>query len=169
MVKIEDRTPFAELGERMKDTKAYRDYMEQEFYVQDPVHPDHEKIITRSDFEDTMASMQCWPLSDAAMKRIADMVSEALTTYPEANITDENDLDDALCREQEDALRAFGVPYYEDEIEEPPVGSRIFSVDDGYGTYLGMGTDDCGEPAARIRLDNGEETTAYLGLIIAEY
>ena len=170
MVKVENRIPFNELGDAIgSSSEEYKAHMEQEFYVQDPVHDDHEKIITRSDFEDTMASMQCWFLSDTAMERIAKQVSAALKTYPAANVTDENDLDDALCKEEEDALRAFGVCYYEDEIPEvSKEGARVFSVDYGYGYFNRMVEVD-GDEMAEITTDDGEVVTTWLGQLVEEY
>lgn len=169
-IEIENRIPFSELGNKIGTTpEQYREHMEQEFYVQDPVHPDHEMIITRSDFEDTMASMQCWYLSDKAMQSIAEQVTRALADYPKANVTDENDLSDALCKEQEEALRAFGVPYYKDEVPVPSApGVRIFSVDDGYGTFDGM-VDEDGTEMVQMTLDDGRVVTTFPGLVIEEY
>ena len=169
-IKVENRIPFNELGNEIGTTNEdYKAHMEQEFYVADPVNPDHEKIITRSDFEDAMASMQCWYLSDETMQSIADQVTKALATYPPENITDENDLSDALCKEEEEALRAFGVPYYEDEVPYPhKVGGRVFSVDHGYGIFVGMVEND-GETMVRIRLDNGDFENTWPGLVVEEY
>ena len=165
-IKVENRIPFAELGNAIGTTNEdYKAHMEQEFFVADPVNPDHEKIITRSDFEDAMASMQCWYLSDEAMQSIADQVTKALATYPPENITDENDLSDALCKEEEEALRAFGVPYYEDEVKAPKKGARVFSVDYGYATYLGEDK----EGMAKLLTDDGQKKTTYIGLIVEEY
>jgi hypothetical protein len=170
MIKVENRIPFAELGNKIgTDRDAYMAHMEQEFYVQDPVHDDHEKVITRSDFEDAMAPMQCWFLSDNAMERIAKQVTEALKTYPKDNVSDENDLDDALCMEEENALRAFGVCYYEDEI--PPVskeGARLFSLDHGYGTFNGM-VEKYGEEMVEMTTDDGKIITTWPGLVVEEY
>lgn len=169
-IKIENRIPFNELGDKIGTTKEeYRAHMEQEFYVQDPVHADHDKIITRSDFENTMASMQCWYLSDEAMQSIAAQVTKALADYPKEYVTDEDDLSDALCKEEEEALRAFGVPYYEDEVPNPSKeGVRVFSVDYGYGTFIEM-VDNDGDEMALIKLDNGNIETAWPGLIVEEY
>ena len=169
-IAIENRIPFSELGNEIGTTpEQYREHMEQEFYVQDPVHPGHEKIITRSDFEDAMASMQCWYLSSEAMKAIAERVTRALADYPKANVTDENDLSDALCKEQEEALRAFGVPYYEDEVPVPSApGVRIFSLDYGYGTFDGM-VDEDGTEMVQMTLDDGRVVTTFPGLVIEEY
>ena len=169
-IKIENRIPFAELGEAIGTTQEeWASHMAQEFYVHDPVHADHDKIITRSDFEDTMASMQCWYLSDKAMQSIADQVSQALATYPKENVTDENDLSGALCKEQEEALRAFGVPYYEDEVPNPSkVGVRLFSVDHGYGTFIGM-VDNDGDEMVEMKLDNGDIEHTWPGLVVEEY
>jgi hypothetical protein len=170
MIKIENRIPFAELGEAIgTGREEYREHMEREFYVQDPVHEDHEKIITRSDFEDTMASMQCWFLSDDAMERIAKQVSAALKSYPAENVTDEDDLQDAMCKEEEDALRAFGVCYYEDEIPDiSRKGARLFSVDHGYGRFNGMVESD-GEEMVEMTTDDGKVVTTWLGLVVEEY
>lgn len=169
-IKIENRIPFAELGKAIGTTKEeYQAHMEHEFYVQDPVHADHEKIITRSDFEDTMASMQCWYLSDEAMQSIAAQVTRALADYPKDYVTSEDDLSDALCKEQEEALRAFGVPYYEDEVPNPSKeGVRLFSVDYGYGTFVGMVEKD-GDEKVQIKLDNGKIENTWPGLVVEEY
>lgn len=169
-IKIENRIPFNELGGKIGTTQEeWEAHMAQEFYVQDPVHADHEKIITRSDFEDTMASMQCWYLSDEAMQSIAAQVTKALADYPKEYVTSEDDLSDALCKEEEEALRAFGVPYYEDEVPNPSKeGVRVFSVDHGYGTFIEM-VDNDGDEMALIKLDNGNIETAWPGLIVEEY
>ena len=165
-IKIENRIPFAELGKAIGTTKEeYQAHMEHRFYVKDPVHPDHEVIITRSDFQDTMESMQCWYLSDTAMQSIADQISLALINYSTDYISSEDDFNYALCREEEEALRAFGVPYYSDEVQAPKTGARVFSVDYGYATYLGENKDG----DAEILTDDGQNQTTYNGLIVEEY
>lgn len=169
-IKIEHRIPFNELGDIIGTTNEdYKAHMEHEFYVQDPVHADQEKIITRSDFEDTMAPMQCWYLSDDAMQTVANRISKELATYPKDNVTDENDLQDALCKEQEEALRAIGVPYYEDEVPDPSKpGVRLFSVDYGYGTFNRMVEVD-NSMMVEMALDDGTVQTTYSGLVVEEY
>lgn len=165
-IKIENRIPFAELGKEIgTSNEEYKAHIDQEFYVKDPVNPDHEAIITRSDFEDVMEPMQCWYLSDTAMQSIADQISLALSHYSKDFISDENDFNDALCREEEEALRAFGVPYYSDEVKAPNKGARVFSVDYGYATYLGTNKDG----KAKILTDDGQTKTTFIGLIVEEY
>ena len=166
-IKIENRIPFAELGKAIGTTKEeYQAHMEHEFYVKDPARPDHEAIITRSDFEDTMESMQCWYLSDTAMQSIADQISLVLERhYHKEYISNDEDFGEALWREEEEALRAFGVPYYSDEVEAPKKGARVFSVDYGYATYLGENK----EGKAEILTDDGQNQTTYIGLIVEEY
>ena len=174
MIKIENRIPFGELGKTIGTTRdEYKAHMEQEYLVADPVKGGHhDKYITRSDYEDTMCSMQCWFLSDEVMQKIADRITAALKTYDFSYTPDddyENELDDALCKEEEEALRAYGVLYYEDEIPEiTKTGARLFSIDYGYGTFNRMVKED-GDLKVEMTTDNGKVVTTWPGLVVEEY
>ena len=165
-IKIGNRIPFAELGKVIGTTdKEYQAHMNKGFSVKDPVKPKRKHEICRSDFEDVLEPMQCWFLSDEAMQTIADQMSQAMAQYSKDYIRDDEDFDFAFCREEEEALRAFGVPYYSDEVKAPKKGARVFSVDYGYATYLGKDK----EGKAKILTDDGQKKTTYIGLIVEEY
>lgn len=171
-IRIENRIPFAELGKAIGTTdKEYKAHMGTGFAVKDPVNPKRKHEIRRADFEDTMCSMQCWFLSDEAMQKIADRISDELKfydfSYSGENYADE--LDDALCKEEEEALRAFGVLYYEGEIPDiSHKGARLFSVDFGYGTFNRMVNDENGRKV-EMTTDDGKVVTTWLGLVVEEY
>ena len=116
-------------------------------------------------FEDTMCSMQCWFLSDEAMQKIAEQITQAMTQYEPDYIRITDDFDSAFWREEEEALRAFGVPYYSDEVKAPKKGARVFSVDYGYATYLGKTK----YGKAEILTDDWHHKITYIGLIVEEY
>ena len=165
-IKIGNRIPFAELGKAIGTTdKEYKAHMDKGFAVKDPVKPKRKLEICRSDFEDTMCSMQCWFLSDEAMQKIADQMTQAMAQYSMDYIRDADDFDAAFWREEEEALRAFGVPYYSDEVKAPKKGARVFSVDYGYATYLGKTKDG----KAEILTDDWHHKITYIGLIVEEY
>lgn len=165
-IKIENRIPFAELGKVIGSTdKEYKAHMDKGFAVKDPVKPKRKHEICRSDFEDVMEPMQCWYLSDETMQRIADQMTQAMAQYEKDYIRSNDDFDAAFFREEEEALRAFGVPYYSDEVTAPKKGARVFSVDYGYATYLGTNR----EGKAKILTDDGKNKITYIGLIVEEY
>ena len=164
--KIGNRIPFAELGKAIGTTdKEYQAHMNKGFAVKDPVKPKRKHEICRSDFEDAPEAMQCWYLSDETMQTIADQMSQAMTQYEKEYIRSNDDFDAAFWREEEEALRAFGVPYYSDEVKAPKKGARVFSVDYGYATYLGEDK----EGKAKILTDSGKNEITYIGLIVEEY
>lgn len=165
-IKIGNRIPFAELGKAIGTTdKEYQAHMNKGFVVKDPVKPKRKHEICRSDFEDLFEPMQCWYLSDETMQTIADQMSQAMAQYEKDYIRSNDDFDAAFWREEEEALRAFGVPYYSDEVKAPKKGARVFSVDYGYATYLGTNK----EGKAKIMTDDGQKKTTYIGLIVEEY
>lgn len=165
-IRIENRIPFAELGKTIGTTdKEYKAHMGTGFSVKDPVNPKRKHEICRSDFEDAPEPMQCWYLSDEAMQAIAEQITQAMTQYEPDYIRITDDFDSAFWREEEEALRAFGVPYYSDEVKAPKKGARVFSVDYGYATYLG----EDNEGKAEILTDDGQKKTTYIGLIVEEY
>ena len=165
-IKIEHRIPFNELGKAIGKTREqYKAHINKGFEVKDPVKPKRKHEICRSDFEDVFEPMQCWYLSDTAMQSIADQISIALSHYSKDYISSEEDFGYALFREEEEALRAFGAPYYSDEVKAPKKGARVFSVDYGYATYLGKNK----EGMAKILTDAGKNETTYIGLIVEEY
>ena len=165
-IRIENRIPFAELGKAIGTTdKEYKAHMGTGFAVKDPVNPKRKHEISRADFEDVPEPMQCWYLSDEAMQAIAEQITQAMAQYSKDYIRDDEDFDFAFCREEEEALRAFGVPYYSDEVKAPKKGARVFSVDYGYATYLGKDK----EGKAKILTDDGQKKTTYIGLIVEEY
>ena len=165
-IRIENRIPFAELGKAIGTTdKEYKAHMDKGFAVKDPVKPKRKHEICRSDFEDVFEPMQCWYLSDETMQSIAVQMAQAMAQYSKDYIRDAEDFDFAFCREEEEALRAFGVPYYSDEVKAPKKGARVFSVDYGYATYLGKDK----EGKAKILTDDGQKKTTYIGLIVEEY
>ena len=165
-IKIGNRIPFAELGKAIGTTdKEYKAHMDKGFAVKDPVKPKRKHEICRSDFEDVFEPMQCWYLSDETMQTIADQMSQAMAQYEKDYIRSNDDFDAAFWREEEEALRAFGVPYYSDEVKAPKKGARVFSVDYGYATYLGKEK----EGKAKILTDDGEVVTTWLGQLVEEY
>jgi len=165
-IKIENRIPFAELGKAIGTSdKEYKAHMDKGFSVKDPVNPKRKHEICRSDFEDVFEPMQCWYLSDETMQTIANQMTQAMAQYSKDYIRDDEDFDAAFWREEEEALRAFGVPYYSDEVKAPTKGARVFSVDYGYATYLG----EDNEGKAEILTDDGQKKTTYIGLIVEEY
>ena len=165
-IKIGNRIPFAELGKAIGTTdKEYKAHMDKGFAVKDPVKPKRKHEICRSDFEDVFEPMQCWYLSDETMQDIADQMTQAMAQYEEDYIRDAEDFDAAFWREEEETLRAFGVPYYSDEVTAPKKGARVFSVDYGYATYLGEDK----EGKAELLTDDGQKKTTYIGLIVEEY
>ena len=165
-IKIENRIPFVELGKVIGTTdKDYKAHMDKGFAVKDPVKPKRKHEICRSDFEDVFEPMQCWYLSDETMQTIADQMTQAMAQYESDSIRDGEDFDAAFWREEEEALRAFGVPYYSDEVKAPKKGARVFSVDYGYATYLGKNK----EGKAKILTDDGQKKNTYIGLIVEEY
>ena len=99
------------------------------------------------------------------MQAIAEQITQAMAQYEPDYIRITDDFDSAFWREEEEALRAFGVPYYSDEVKAPKKGARVFSVDYGYATYLGKTKDG----KAEILTDDGQKKTTYIGLIVEEY
>lgn len=165
-IRIENRIPFAELGKAIGTTgKEYKAHMGTGFSVKDPVNPKRKHEIRRADFEDVPEPMQCWYLSDEAMQAIAEQITQAMTQYEPDYIRITDDFDSAFWREEEEALRAFGVPYYSDEVKAPKKGARVFSVDYGYATYLGKTKDG----KAEILTDDWHHKITYIGLIVEEY
>lgn len=165
-IRIENRIPFAELGKAIGTTdKEYKAHMGTGFAVKDPVNPKRKHEIRRADFEDVPEPMQCWYLSDEAMQAIAEQITQAMTQYEPDYIRITDDFDSAFWREEEEALRAFGVPYYSDEVKAPKKGARVFSVDYGYATYLGKTKDG----KAEILTDDWHHKITYIGLIVEEY
>lgn len=165
-IRIKNRIPFAELGKAIGNTdKEYKAHMDKGFAVNDPVNPNRKHEICRSDFEDVLEPMQCWYLSDEAMQSIAGQMTKAMSHYEKDYIRSDDDFDDAFWREEEEALRAFGVPYYSDEVNAPKKGARVFSVDYGYATYLGTNK----EGKAKILTDDGQTKITFIGLIVEEY
>lgn len=165
-IRIENRIPFAELGKAIGTTdKEYKAHMGTGFAVKDPVNPKRKHEISRADFEDAPEPMQCWYLSDEAMQAIAEQITQAMAQYEPDYIRITDDFDSAFWREEEEALRAFGVPYYSDEVKAPKKGARVFSVDYGYATYLGKTKDG----KAEILTDDWHHKITYIGLIVEEY
>lgn len=130
--------------------------------------------LARSDFRDASAAMATDFLTDEAMAWAAKRVAEELDDFPQENLADDEDFDNAFWKEYERFLSlAYEVPYYEDaKMTDFNLGERVFVrgiLGATYGTIVDTPDDDDEYGVLHVKTDDGQIIKTDIWETVKEY